>query len=438
MKTMNKTLPKLLTGTGAAILALALASCSTPLSDLGGTAEGGDSRTASTTTPTTATSLSTVETLFAGQTIDAGTLTISRDETTLYIVYATNASYAIGETHLWVGTSITDVPQNRQGIVVPGQFPYVSSYSPAVNTATVQVPISWADGSTLFIFAHAALEGTNSSIQSQTAFAGTNVYASNRWTYYVEYTLPAYAVADRTISGFAYFDANGNGQKDADEPGIPDVGVTLTGASVSASAFTAADGSYGFTDLSAATYAVSAADETGFSHTSDASLSVDSTDNPANVNFGYGLDAAWITAQNANGFTIGYWKTNIDKAITGTTKGTQVSASTLAAYTASLSNFAIEPLNPTSLAAASAILSSTSSDPSALLAKQLMGSEYNYANGAYFSGFGRPTYYFVYLGEYILKHSADYTSQEILAAKDLYDAYNNTHGGSMTTAIGGI
>ncbi|HEY9054745.1 MAG TPA: hypothetical protein VIO60_07995, partial [Rectinemataceae bacterium] len=80
----------------------------------------------------------------------------------------------------------------------------------------------------------------------------------------------------------------------------------------------------------------------------------------------------------------------MDKAIAGKTSGIQVSKSVLLGYLGTLSNFALDPLNhsadSTGLKAASAVLSATGSSPTLLLAKQLQGSEFNYASGAYIGG----------------------------------------------------
>lgn len=414
----------------AMVTALFAVSCANPLSGslTGDTAD--DSRAVAPSGSSSA-ALSATEPLIAGKNIDAGILTITRDERNIYVEYAANSNYLIGETHLWIGTSVSDVPQNKQGIVVPGKFSWSRTYSPAVSSAIVTVPITWADSTELFVFAHASLIGATASVAGETAFAGTNVYDSKRWTYYAKYALPALRAKDRQISGRAFFDVNGNGALDADEPGIPGVQVSYSGGSETGSTVTASAGEYRFTGLSYRVYSVSASVVTGLTRTTPASVDIDASGNPSNANFGYALDMSWFAGQSANGYTIGFWKTNIDKAIAGTTKGTQIDAATLGSYVSRLSLFALEPLNPPDLASASAILSATGSDPSLLLAKQLMGSELNFANGAFFGGLELQTYLFVYRCEYILKHAGGYSAADILAAKDIFDAYNNTHGGVM-------
>jgi protocatechuate 3,4-dioxygenase beta subunit len=72
-------------------------------------------------------------------------------------------------------------------------------------------------------------------------------------------------VKPASLSGFVYGDQNDNGVKDAQDPGIASITVTLTGtddtgAAVNLSQTTAADGSYTFSGLRPGTYALS---ETG-------------------------------------------------------------------------------------------------------------------------------------------------------------------------------
>ncbi|MEI6875935.1 MAG: SdrD B-like domain-containing protein, partial [Spirochaetota bacterium] len=242
----------------------------------------------------------------------------------------------------------------------------------------------------------------------------------------------------RSIAGYAFFDANGNGRKDADEPGIGGVGLTAVRGTQTLSASSATDGAYQFARLFHGTYTVSSAELTGLVRTSPASIAVDNSANPTDINFGYALDLAWIQSQPVNGFSHGYWKSNLDKAIKGTTKGVQVSAATLTAYVGQISTFALAPLNVTSWVDASAVLSATGSGSSLLLSKQLLGSEFNYSNGAFFGGLALPTSLFLYQGEYMLAHPAEFSAAQFSAAQGLSDKYNNTHGGTMLAPLTGL
>ena len=73
-----------------------------------------------------------------------------------------------------------------------------------------------------------------------------------------------------TTGGFVYEDTNGNGVKNAGEPGIPGVVITLTGTSVITGAITPrtfttiADGSYTFNNLTPGTYSIAEAQPSAF------------------------------------------------------------------------------------------------------------------------------------------------------------------------------
>jgi len=129
-------------------------------------------------------------TLWAGQTINAGTLVVSNDETNLYVTYNTTGTF--NTLHLWVGTDLSLVPSNPQGIPVPGQFPYTynvnggTSYTFTIPLASI--PSFSKCGDLIYIVAHAEviINGKN-----ETAFGGdipVNINEPGRWYYYVKYT----------------------------------------------------------------------------------------------------------------------------------------------------------------------------------------------------------------------------------------------------------
>ena len=231
------------------------------------------------------------------------------------------------------------------------------------------------------------------------------------------------------IAGVVFYDANRNDVYDAGEPLLSGFTVRLSDGKVASTV----DGAYAFNNLKGATtYTVSADDRAGFVHSVAASRTVTPANSvPAEANFGFAVDYSWIVGKTANGFTIGYWKTNLDKAIAGKTAGTQVSKANLLAYVGQLSSFALAPLNVLSMQEASNYLSATGSAPTLLLSKQLMGSEFNYASGAYIGNNALATQFFLYDGEYMLDNSGSFTSAQLLAQKDKYDAYNNSHGGAV-------
>ena len=235
-----------------------------------------------------------------------------------------------------------------------------------------------------------------------------------------------FGFAGYEIDGTVFFDINGNGVQDSGEPGFEGVVVTLSnGSTVS----TDANGGYLFDQLLPGDYNVSVDAIDGYNATTSTSVDVTISVTDVTVDFGFELDFSAINGGTANGFTIGFWKNNIQKAIQGKNKGIQVDAETLISYTSQLSGFALYPLNFGSLQDAYNVLSANGSDPILLLSKQLAGSEYNFANGAFINGNELLTWGFVYWGEYVIANASQFSASEILNAKDWFDAYNNSHGG---------
>jgi hypothetical protein len=187
--------------------------------------------------------------------------------------------------------------------------------------------------------------------------------------------------------------------------------------------------------VAAGNYTVTAVPPTGLTPTpsgNNGSRSVTvGTSNVCAPDIGLGLNLSAIRGMTANGFTIGYWKNNVDKAISGKSAGTQVSAATIKCYTTAIGDFALTKFDNLTMKQASAYMGSNSSKAQDLLAKQLVASEYNYQNGAYLNGNRTLTFLFMFWGEYVLQNYSSYSSTYVINAKDWFDAYNNTHGGAL-------
>jgi hypothetical protein len=63
------------------------------------------------------------QTLFAGQTIDIGTVTMEVVDDNLEVTFQADLGWQLQETHLWVGTNLADMPQTRKGSPKIGNFP---------------------------------------------------------------------------------------------------------------------------------------------------------------------------------------------------------------------------------------------------------------------------------------------------------------------------
>src|SRR5207244_912969 len=100
------------------------------------------------------TSLTT--TLFAGQTLDAGTVTVSNDALNISVTYTTNDPWVLSDAHLAIASSLDGIPQTHTGNPKPGHFAYSVIFDPEVTTYTFTIPLgSFAPGTTLYIAAHA-------------------------------------------------------------------------------------------------------------------------------------------------------------------------------------------------------------------------------------------------------------------------------------------
>jgi hypothetical protein len=127
----------------------------------------------------------TVTTLIAGQTINAGTISVTNDNSFIYVTYTTANGYVLTETHLYVGPQAL-IPTNKPGNPIPGQFPYGNIHS-NLTTYTYAVPLSSIPlGACGVIAAHSVvkkLDANGQVIESQTGWGnGTQInLSSGNW-----------------------------------------------------------------------------------------------------------------------------------------------------------------------------------------------------------------------------------------------------------------
>ncbi len=114
----------------------------------------------------------TTVTLVAGQTMNAGTVTVSNDADYIFVTYTTTNGWVLTQTHLYVGECAL-IPVNNPGNPIPGQFPYTSAHN-NVTSYTYQIPISRIPLELCgCIAAHAVVKKYNSAnqlIDTQTAW----------------------------------------------------------------------------------------------------------------------------------------------------------------------------------------------------------------------------------------------------------------------------
>lgn len=97
-----------------------------------------------------------VNDLMAGQHEVAGTVTVAFGISNLVVTYTTNSSWALNETHLYVGDKDL-VPLTKKGNPKIGKFPYKAEHDGA-NEFTYTIPMSSLNGvNCLTVAAHAVV-----------------------------------------------------------------------------------------------------------------------------------------------------------------------------------------------------------------------------------------------------------------------------------------
>ena len=129
-------------------------------------------------------------TLYAGQNIDVGNVTITNTEDSIFVTYSTHSNWVLTETHLYVG-SLAGLPTNNPGNPQIGQFPYNTSHQ-NITSYTIAIPID-PNLQCYIVAAHAsvALIGNGGVIiQQETAWSeGGQINNGGSWATYSEYCL---------------------------------------------------------------------------------------------------------------------------------------------------------------------------------------------------------------------------------------------------------
>ncbi|MCW4012493.1 MAG: hypothetical protein NWF07_05810 [Candidatus Bathyarchaeota archaeon] len=131
-------------------------------------------------------------TLWAGQHIDAGSVTVSNDEDYIYVTYSTNDPWVLTETHLDIELQYLDFPMTKKGSPKVGNFAYQMTHDPAVTEYTYEIPMdqAWWDQGTVVIAAHAVVMvfENGEMIEEETGWAEGGPFGKS-WATYFEYTI---------------------------------------------------------------------------------------------------------------------------------------------------------------------------------------------------------------------------------------------------------
>ncbi len=372
----------------------------------------------------------------------------------------TAGTYTLSATGVSAGINVSDYvtftvrASNVPPTVVINTPPVGSTYTRVSGGPALSIPLTFTGTSQTpggvitqlrASLGSTPLAVTATNLNTRVATGAATISVSNAGTYTINVTaIDAYGTANatrtftvcvvqgKTICGDTYFDVDFDGHEDCDEFGLSGITVRLLNSAgqVVGTDVTDACGNYSFCNIGPGTYLVSATAPAGLKATTlnERSVTV-SGSNVCVPDMGFGLNFVALKTMTANGYTIGYWKNNIDKALDCKTSGTQVSKAVLTSYTSKIGDFALAPYDCISLKTASSTMGYNGSNKSSLLSKQLIASEYNYQNGAYLNGNKTLTFLFLYWGEYVLKNTSKYSDTYRTWAKDWFDAYNNSHGG---------
>jgi hypothetical protein len=130
-------------------------------------------------------------TLFAGQSINAGTVKVKKDNENITITYETTNEWTLSEVHAWIGDDLINLPTNKGGNPTIGLFPYKQTNLGGVTQTSITIPISVALGvepvicdKSFYLVAHAVVVKTKAdgSVQKETGWSeGNRITNKGSW-----------------------------------------------------------------------------------------------------------------------------------------------------------------------------------------------------------------------------------------------------------------
>ena len=154
-------------------------------------------------------------TLFGGQTIPVGTVTIGVTEdglNNIYIKFETDPGWYIKETHVFVGPEGSSVPVNKPGNPKIGHFPFGTDHQYGDGTTLVTYPtIPYVLNSAFVVATHAVVYTDNG--QEETAWAynegNSTRFSGKRWGWFQSYTWDGQLPAQSNLLYLTQYDSDG-------------------------------------------------------------------------------------------------------------------------------------------------------------------------------------------------------------------------------------
>ena len=127
--------------------------------------------------------------LMAGQHYEAGKVYVVNNKEKLYVAYETTGEWKMKAIHLFVG-ACDKLPVNKQGNLVPGQFPYKVEFNGLQTFYYVEIPLDTLPEGCICVAAHAEVVKVvdGEIVQSETAF-GEGEKVGKNWFMKFEYCI---------------------------------------------------------------------------------------------------------------------------------------------------------------------------------------------------------------------------------------------------------
>ena len=127
--------------------------------------------------------------LMAGQHYEAGKVYVVNNKEKLYVAYETTGEWKMKAIHLFVG-ACDKLPVNKQGNLVPGQFPYKVEFNGLQTFYYVEIPLDTLPEGCVCVAAHAEVVKVvdGEIVQSETAF-GEGGKVGKNWFMKFEYCI---------------------------------------------------------------------------------------------------------------------------------------------------------------------------------------------------------------------------------------------------------
>ncbi len=125
-------------------------------------------------------------TLYAGRSIDVGTVDVTSDGTYIYVTFNTTDGWLLALTQSHVAGTLAGIPQTRRGNPMPGHFAGQSGWLGGATSYTETFPIADLGGKDVFVAAHAIVGRiTRTCIQIESAWAGDSDFPGHSWANYI-------------------------------------------------------------------------------------------------------------------------------------------------------------------------------------------------------------------------------------------------------------